>query len=95
MDNMIVGDYIGVVYTTELTVTKNPNGEWLAVQKVTQKRSDDLEAWDERTVDFEAKHRNVDQAVAEAAVLATLYLESINYDLFVIETDLKEGEYLQ
>ena len=87
-----LGEHIGAVYGTELTIKKQDNGEWRAVQRVTQKISDDLDSWEERMVDFEAKDRNLERAVAEAAILATLYLESINYDLF---NAIDKGEYLQ
>lgn len=91
----IMGDHIGVRYSTELLVEKKENGEWFVTQIVTQRVSDDLEVWDERVTKFEAKGFKLERTIAEAAVLATLYLESINYDLFSIDIDLREGEYLQ
>lgn len=91
----ILGDHIGMDYSTNISMRKQGNGEWLVVQSIIQKRSNDLEAWEERHEDFTAKHRNLEQAIGEAAILATLFLESINYDLFSIEVNLEEGEYLQ
>ena len=78
----ILGKHEGVSYTTTLLVEKQKNGEWLVTQTITQKISDDLETWEERITKFEAKGFKLDKTVAEAAVLATLYLESVNYDLF-------------
>lgn len=91
----ILGEHIGVSYTTSLLVEKQENGEWLVTQTIVQKVSDDLETWEERTINFEAKGFKLDKTIAEAAVLATLYLESIKYDLFSAGLALEEGEYLQ
>ena len=91
----IIEEHMGVKYSTELTVVKQANGEYKATQRVTQKTTEDLKEWNEVSVDFEAKSRKVNQAVAEVSVLATLYLESINYDLFAVDNELAEGEYLQ
>ena len=93
--NEILGEHTGAIYSTELYVEKRENGEWFVRQTVTQKVSDDLEKWEECTVNFEAKDKILEKAVADAAVLATLYLESINYDLFSADLELTEGEYLQ
>ena len=81
----ILGDHIGMEYSTNISMRKQSNGEWLVVQSVIQKRSDDLETWDERREDFTAKDKQLEQAIGEAAVLATLFLESINYDIFSLE----------
>lgn len=91
----ILGDHNGMVYATSIYMEKQETGEWLIKQSVTQRRSDDLKIWDERNVEFEAKDRVLEKAIGEAAVLTTLYLESINYDLFTEEQDLEEGEYIQ
>ncbi len=93
--NEILGEHTGVIYSTELYVERRENGEWFVRQSVTQKVSDDLVTWEEAVVNFEAKDRKLEKAVAEAAVLATLYLESINYDLFSADLETKEGEYVQ
>jgi hypothetical protein len=93
--NEILGEHKGAIYSTELYVEKLENEEWFVRQSITQKVSDDLETWEECTVNFEAKDRLLEKAVADAAVLATLYLESINYDLFSADLELNEGEFLQ
>ena len=93
--NEILGEHRGAIYSTELYVEKLENGEWFIRQSITQKVSDDLETWEECVVNFEAKDRLLEKAIADAAVLATLYLESINYDLFSADLELNEGEFLQ
>jgi hypothetical protein len=91
----IIGDHKAVKYQTELYVEKQDNGWWHAIQTISQEVTDDLEEWEEKVVKFEAKDSKLEKAIAEAAILATFYLESINYDLFSAELDLEEGAYLQ
>jgi hypothetical protein len=93
--NDVLGDHRAMEFTTKILMEERNDGEWLVRQSITQRVSDDMKTWDERTADFEAKDRLLDKALAEAAVLATLYLESVNYDLFTIDVEMDEGEYLQ
>ena len=89
-----LGEHNGFCYTTEMKMKKNEKGEWHVKQTISQSFSDDLETWEERSTDFESRGYDLERALAEVAVLSTLYLESISYNLFA-ETALEEGEYLQ
>lgn len=88
------GEHNGFKYTTEMFMKKQDNGKWYVKQTISQSYSDDFETWEERTTDFEAQGFNLEKVLADVGVLAALYLESIDYNLFS-ELDLDEGEYIQ
>lgn len=73
---------------------KDDKGQWHVKQTIKQSYTDDLESWDERSTDFESKGYELEKALADVAILSTLYLEAIKYNLFS-EVELDEGEYLQ
>jgi hypothetical protein len=89
-----LGEHSGFCYTTQMKMKKDEKGEWHVEQTISQSFSDDLEVWEERSTNFESRGYDLEKALAEVAVLSTLYLESIKYNLFA-EIDLEEGEYLQ
>lgn len=89
-----LGKHNGFCYTTEMVMKKNEKGQWHIKQTITQKYSDDLENWEEASTDFESKGYDLEKALADVAILSTLYLEAVEYNLFS-ETVSEEGEYLQ
>ena len=91
---MELGEYKGMEYVTAVSMEHKDN-TWFVKHKVKQRISNDREVWDEREVVFESKEEELEKAIAAAAVLATLYLESIDFDLFSVDFELKEGEFVQ
>jgi len=85
-------EHKGSEYINKVYVEHKDDGMWEVEHTVTQRISDDLEDWEERKVVFMGKHKKMEEAIAEAAVLAHFYLESIEYNLFAEPDEVPEGK---
>lgn len=73
--------YIGVKFSTLVRGEKSKDS-WRVFYDVTYERSEDLETWEEKTVSIESFDKDLERAVASAAVTIGQYLSALNWDLF-------------
>ena len=76
-------EYKGWRYITVLTLDKTPDGLWRVINRVRQERSLDMDAWEEKEVQFVSIHKELEQAISESWMDTAQYLDSVGHDLFI------------
>ena len=89
---MIQDKHKGSEYINKVYIENKDDGMWEVEHTIIHRTSDDLESWEERKVIFMGKNKKLEEAIAEAAVLAHFYLESVQYNLFTEPTEIQEGD---
>ena len=84
-------NYLGKSIVNEIICTKQPDGFWNVLSKVTQKRTLDLDSeWEARHLEITGYGKNIEDAMAECNMSIAQYLSTVGYDLFNVVEDTEE-----
>lgn len=85
-------EYVGQSTATNSMLTKGKDGIWTSKITYTQKRTTDLENWEEKTTSSTAFNADPSAALGEATFTLMEFLKSIQYSLFEsVPQDVKDN----